>query len=432
MTHAAPVPYGHFARCGWPASGRTVVVRAAGGAAAEEDTMTASLVTETTPDAPVLEAVRELAPVIAGRATEIEAARRLPRDLLDDLVAAGCFRMLLPPSHGGDGVDLMTAMRVLEELSRADASVGWTVGLGANAWRDVCPLPRDVFDTMYAPGRDVIAGGAINPSGVAEPVDGGYRVTGRWAFVSGCEHCDWLFGNCVERTTDGEGDTGGPPVLRMAVFARDQVEIQDTWSVSGLCGTGSHHVVADGVTLPADRTYLVLEDEPTLDEPFVRIPLPTPYALQVAALALGIAQGALDDILALAATKVPLFAGTSLAANPLFQHQLGGADAQVRAARAVLLADAEEVWATASAGVTFSTGLRARVRASSTWATEVAAAVVDTAYTAGGGSSLYQSSPLQRRLRDIHALTQHFLIKADTLTTAGAVLAGQEVDTTFL
>jgi indole-3-acetate monooxygenase len=152
----------------------------------------------------------------------------------------------------------------------------------------------------------------------------------------------------------------------------------------------------------------------------------------VAALALGIAQGALDDILALAATKVPLFAGTSLAANPLFQHQLGRADAQVRAARAVVLADAEQVWATAVTGETFSTGLRARVRASSTWATEVAAAVVDTAYTAGGGSSLYLSSPLQRRLRDIHALTQHFLIKADTLTTAGAVLAGQEVDTTFL
>jgi indole-3-acetate monooxygenase len=148
--------------------------------------------------------------------------------------------------------------------------------------------------------------------------------------------------------------------------------------------------------------------------------------------ALGIAQGALDDIVALAADKVPLFAGASLAANALFQNQLAHADARLRAARALLYADAATAWATALAGEAFTPEHRARIRASATWATDTAAAVVDTAYRAGGGSSVYRSNPLQRRLRDVHALTQHFLLKLDSLTTAGAVLAGQDVDTTFL
>ena len=386
---------------------------------------------DTTPAAGqrILDAVAGLAPVIAARAGEIEAARRLPPDLVAELTAAGCFGMLLPPTHGGAGVDLATSMRVYEELSRADASVAWTVAIGAGCWLDLVGLPRSTFDGLFANRPDVKFGGAINPAGVAMPADGGYRVTGRWAFVSGCEHCDWIYGNCIE---EGATGNGGMPPLRIALFRAGEVEIEDTWSVSGLCGTGSHDVVADDVFVPAERTFALLSAEPCLDEPLVRIPLPSLYVLQMASVALGVAQGALDDVLALATDKVPLFAGASLAANPLFQNQLAEADARLRAARALVYADAARAWATALAGDAFTPEHRARIRASGVWATDTAAAVVDTAYRAGGGSSLYSSSPLQRRLRDIHALTQHFLVKLDALTTAGAVLAGQDVDTTVL
>jgi alkylation response protein AidB-like acyl-CoA dehydrogenase len=167
-----------------------------------------------------------------------------------------------------------------------------------------------------------------------------------------------------------------------------------------------------------------------VDEPVVRIPPPALYALEVASVAVGIAQGALDEILALATAKVPLLARAPLAANPLFQHQLAGADTELRAARALLYADAEVAWATAAAGAPFAPQQRARLRAAAAWATSRAAAAVDAAYHAGGGSSLYLDNPLQRRLRDIHAVTQHFLVRPDTLTTAGAVLAGQQVDLT--
>lgn len=391
--------------------------------------MGASVDTTTAPGVRILDAVHDMAPAIAARAGEIEAARRLPPDLVTELTAAGCFGMLRPRSHGGAGVDLATSMRVYEALSRADASVGWTVAIGAGCWLDVVGLPRSTFDAVFADDPDVKVGGGIAPAGVAVPADGGYRVTGRWAFVSGCQHCDWIYGNCIEEGASGNGDM---PPLRIALFQAGEVEIEDTWSVSGLCGTGSHDVVAENVFVPADRSFALLAAEPCLDDPLVRIPLPSPYVLQMASGALGIAQGALDDILALATDKVPLFAGASLAANALFQNQLGEADARLRAARALLYASAAEAWATALARDPFTPEHRARIRASGVWAADTAAAVVDMAYRAGGGSSLYRSSPLQRRFRDVHALTQHFLVKLDSLTTVGAVMAGQEVDITFL
>jgi alkylation response protein AidB-like acyl-CoA dehydrogenase len=149
------------------------------------------------------------------------------------------------------------------------------------------------------------------------------------------------------------------------------------------------------------------------------------FALGIAAVAAGTAQGALDDILALAAGKVPLLAPAALATNPLFQFELATADTELRAARALLYESAESAWATAAAGTGFTLEQRARLRAAAVWATTRAAAVVDFAYRSGGGTSLYADCPLQRRQRDIHAVTQHFLVKRDALTTAGGVLAGQ-------
>jgi indole-3-acetate monooxygenase len=371
-----------------------------------------------------LAAVRELAPAITSRAAEIEAARRLPPDLLEQLTAAGCFRILLPPSHGGVGADLPSAMGVFETLSQADASVGWAVMIGSCSWLNIANLPRSTFDAVYVDGRDMIGAGTFNPSGTAVAVDGGYRVSGRWSFASGCEHAAWLSGNCIENVDGGQR-------LRTVLFYPAEVTIEDTWNVSGLRGTGSHHFRVDDVFVPAERTSDTLHDEPTLRTPHAQIPLPAFAALVTASVALGIAAGALNEILALATRKVPMLSRAPLAANPLFQFQLATADTELRAARGLLYDTAQTTWANAVAGSPLTPEQRARIRAASVWVTERAVAVVDTAYQAGGGSSLYDGSPLQRQLRDIHAVTQHFLVKPDTLTTCGAVLAGQDVDLTI-
>jgi alkylation response protein AidB-like acyl-CoA dehydrogenase len=368
----------------------------------------------------VADAVTRLAPTISAMAADIETARRLPDDLLADLKDAGCLRMLLPPSHGGIGVTLPEAMRVFAALSRADASVAWTVANCSGAWCDFAGLPRATFDAVFS-GADVTVAGVFAPCGVADRVDGGYRVNGRWGFASGCLHADWLYGNCLE-------DVDGLRRMRTVVFPVSEIAIEDTWTVSGLCGTGSHHFTADEVFVPIARTCATLEAEPCVDVPLVRIPTPPLFALAITSIAVGVAQGALDDILELAGGKTPLLASAPLAANPLFQNQLANADTDLRAARGLAYQEACAAWAAAVDRTPFTMEHRARIRATAAWATARATAVVDFAYHAGGGSALYAGNPLQRRLRDIHAITQHFLVKPDTMTTVGAVLAGQDVD----
>lgn len=372
----------------------------------------------------VLDAARSLAPEITARADEIERRRRVPLDLIESLTAAGCFRTMRPASNGGMELDLMSVMRIVEALGRADASTGWTVLIGAGAWLDLAGLPRATFDEVFPPDRNVIVAGVFAPTGSAVPVEDGYHVNGRWSFASGCQHADWLYGNCID--TSGE-----EPVLRITLFEPGQVIIEDTWTVSGLCGTGSHHFSIRDAIIPAERTYNVFAGEHSVDMPMLHIPTPGVLALGIAAVAVGVAQGALDEVLALAGDKVPLLAPSSLAGNPLFQYQVADADVRLRAARSLLYAETEAAWAAATAGDELTPELRARIRSAAVFAVSTSAAVIDRAYTAGGGSSLYATSPLQRRLRDIHAMTQHFLVKLDTLTTCGAVLAGADADLTI-
>ncbi len=370
-------------------------------------------------------AVRALGRQIVARADEIEQARRLPRDLVDDLVAAGCFRSLVPRTYGGSDVGLPAHMRLLRELARADGSVGWTVMIGSSAPAILGLLPRETLDAIYAAGPDVILAGAFNPTGMATPVDGGYRVTGRWSFASGCQHADWFIAHCIV-------DDGREPPLRMAVLPADVVDIVDTWHAAGLCGTGSHDFTVENVFVPDERTFSVVEPQAALDGPLWRVPELSASTLLLGAVALGIAQAAVDDVADLATGKVPTFSATTLAANPLFQNQFGQTEARLRAAHAALYTEAEGAWALAVTGSPFTPEVRARIRATAILVLQMAVSVVDVAYTAGGGSSLYSSSPLQRRLRDIRAMTQHFALKPDTFTLIGAVLTGQEADLSFL
>ena len=382
-----------------------------------------SLTNHITTAAQVRDAVEALAPTISARAAETEASRRVPTDLLEGLIKTGCFRLLLPASHGGVEADVPSAIRVIETLARADASVAWIVMIGGASWNDLTGLPRETFDAVFANGPDTIIAGAIAPTGVITPIgDGGYRVTGRWAFVSGCQHAKWLFVDCLEGFADGT------PEMRIALLSPDQVVVEDTWTAFGLAGTASHHIRVDDVLVPAERTFSLQHGEPCVDATVAHISPPSLYSTCLAALALGIALGAIDDIVALAETKVPLLAGAPLATNPTFQLDLANADTELRAARALVYDSAESMWATAESGLELTLQQRARLRAGAVWATERAVSVVETAYRAGGGTAIYADCPLQRRLRDIHALTQHFLVRRDTLVTAGAVLAGQPVD----
>jgi indole-3-acetate monooxygenase len=369
----------------------------------------------------VLAAIDALAPEVSARAAETEAARRLPPDLVALLASSGCFGLLLPRSHGGVEGTLADQLHAIEALARADASVGWTVMIGSSAWVDMVHLPRGTFDQLFAEPGTIVAG-AIAPSGSAEVTGSdGFRVTGRWGFITGVEHATWVGLNCLE-----VDDAGGPPGMRLAVVRRADIVIEDTWHVSGLRGTGSQHVRAEGVEVPATWTCDPITGEPCVDLAIVRAPAPALVALSVSRVALGIAAGALDDIIGLAEDKVPLLSSGTLATSPTFHRDLAAADARLRSARALHDETVESVWAAAVSGAAFTNQIRARARLDAAWAVDQAVEVVEFAYRAGGGSALYDSSPLQRRLRDVHAVTQHFIVRPDVFAAAGSVLAGLE------
>jgi indole-3-acetate monooxygenase len=376
----------------------------------------------------LLASVYELAPSIAARAAEIEAARELPSDILCDLVDAGGFRMFVPRSHGGLELDLPSGLDVFEALALADGSTGWTVMIGAEAVMLLALLPRHRFDALYADGPDLRAAGSLTPGGEAKVSDGGFEVTGRWPLASGCLHSKWLLANCVvtENGLPRPGPAPSVPATRFVVFRTEQARILDTWFASGLRGTGSNDFAVDGIKVAHDDTFDRFSSVPSLPGPLY-IATTSQFSLHMASVGLGIAQHAVDDISALASEqKRRLFAAAALAETPVFQHSLAHAEIGLRAARALLKSEAQSFWSLLCSGRVPTPAEQVRCSATGAWVIASAAAVVDVCYTAGGGTALYDSSPLQRHLRDIHTLTQHIGVADGWLTRLGAFLLGKD------
>ena len=383
----------------------------------------------------ITQAVCDLVPMIQSRSSEIETARHLPPDVLHALTEAGCFRMLTPRSHGGDEIDLLTSIEILEMLAAADGSTGWTVMIGCETAQLLSLLPRKTFDSIYADNPNVIIGGGFAPQGEAQVVDGGYHVNGRWAFASGCQHCSWLIGTCVvtENEQPRPGVAPGVPATRTMLFRSDEVEILDTWKTSGMRGTGSHDIAVSDLFIPEDRTLDLFMGQSCLPGPLFRFPILI-FSLHIAAVAIGVAQGALDDVVAFIKTKKQrLYASASLAETPLVQFRLGHVEATLRAARSFLHSEAERLWQLSQddSGQNDPRELMTRILAADSWIAETCAQIIDRCYTVGGGQAVYEKSPLQRRLRDIHTLTQHASLSESAFTRAGATLVGQPVGIFF-
>ncbi len=378
----------------------------------------------------LLSAVQDLSLALTARSAEIEAKRELPKDLLAELLAAGCFRMAAPQSHDGLEIDFPATLTVLETLGRADGSTAWFVMVNCQFALLLPRLPKKRFDALFAGGPNVIAAGSITPRGEVKVVDGGYEVSGRWPFASGCKHCQWLIasGVVIENGAPCPSPVPGVPQSRSVLLPVERATIFDTWSVSGLQGTGSHDFAVQAVQVPEEDTFDPLFGTPSVPGPLYRGVL-TQGSLHMAAVAVGIAQHAVDDITAMATgQKRRSFTRVSMAETPLFQYRLGHADTTVRAARAALQAEAEALWAIVESGRAPSQPEHCKMAGTAAWVAETATAVVAACYTAGGATALYDTSPLQRHLRDMHALTQHIMVAEGWLTKAGAALLGQEVD----
>ncbi len=375
--------------------------------------------------APLVARAEAAARLIRPQADAIERARRLPPDVVVALVDAGVFKLLVPQQYGGAETTVATAIAVIEAIARADGSAGWCAMIGATSALMSAFLPEATARALYSPSA-VITGGVFAPLGRAVRTATGYRVSGRWPFCSGCQHADWLMGSALL-------DTGDPskPELRSFLFRREQAEIHDTWDTSGLRGTGSHDFSVHELEVAHEHSLSLLA-APTLDAPLYRQPFFGTLAAGVAAVALGIARNALDSLLELAAHKHPGGARKTLAHRELVQLQLARGEAELQAARAGLYfaldAAADEVATHGHA----SLRTRALLRAAACHAATASARTVDLAYEAGGATSIYSSSPLQRCFRDVHVATQHIMVAPVSATLAGRVLLGIDSDTTTL
>jgi alkylation response protein AidB-like acyl-CoA dehydrogenase len=355
-------------------------------------------------------------------AVEIETDRRLPDRLVDALRASGIHRSGVPASAGGLEMPPAVSLRCAETVARGDASTGWCVSIALTSsllagWLEPDGLAEVFGDT------DSIAAGVWAPRGVAQRVDGGYRVSGRWAFCSGITHSEHLFGGCMVETD------GGQPSVRVLGIPTSELEVLDTWHTSGLRGTGSHDAVADGVFVP-DRRSLSLLDPPASDAALYRFPIFAFFALSIAAAALGNARGAIDDLRVLAVGKVGQGSSRTLAQRPASWSVVAQAEASLRAARALYYQAIEEAWT--AGGDSVSVELRTGLRLAATHAVRTSADVARDMYDLGGGSAIYDGSPLQRRFRDAYTATAHFQVNPATWELTGRLLLDQPTETAML
>lgn len=379
-----------------------------------------------------VDAARAIARLAAEHAEESERERKLSRPLVDAMVEAGFFRLCVPRSLGGGEADPAALISVCEELARGDAAAGWCIAVMSTAGMVAAYIPKDEAREIFGPASSV-AGGVFAPRGRAV-VDGEqYRVTGRWPYSSGVDHSDWLLAGClVERDGELELLEGGRPDIRLCLFPAGQVEVLDTWSVSGLRATGSHDIALRDAAVPAGRTASVISQAPREDGPLYAFPLFGLLALTIAGTALGIGRAAIDDLIVLAGGKTPTASGRKLAERALTQSQIAQAEAGLRAARSYLYETVSAATEAATRDGTVSVDTRGALRMAATHATVASAAAVDAAYNLGGGTSIYETSPLQRRFRDVHAATQHMLVGPATWELTGRLLLDLPTDVTQL
>jgi alkylation response protein AidB-like acyl-CoA dehydrogenase len=261
---------------------------------------------------------------------------------------------------------------------------------------------------------------------MAEAVPGGWRINGRWPFMSGCQHADWILGFCIvtdrKKPIPGPAGTDGPPMLGGFMLPARDWQIEDTWHVAGLKGTGSHHVTLRDTLVPAANSFDPVNGGPCQPGPLYQAVLQL-IPLLHCAFAVGMAEGALDELVELANTgRQQQRAAGPMRASEIFQYELGRIEAELRAARAFCQVQADGHWHHALAGTLNDDALLAQGTQTAIWVTATCVGVVDACFAAGGGSALYESSPLQKRMRDLHVAAQHVGVQQRHYANSGKLL----------
>ena len=394
----------------------------------------------------LIEATRALLPQVASYGDEIERERRLPQPLVETLAEAGLFKMLVPKALGGGEVTPETFCHVIEALSQADGSTGWSVFHPAILGTTAACLEEHVAWEIFGSEQNTCVSGSGSPApnptqrppDRAIAVDGGYRVTGRWSFNSACMHSTWQMG--ITAVYDGDNpriDRYEKPEARLLFFPVSDCQIVDTWNVVGMRGSGSHDFIVtdlfvpDDHSLPRNHELKALHSGSLYDFTLGKIGLgdsrsawANVAASGAGALSLGIARGALDDLIELGGSKK---LGKGLLHDDLFfQDQVGRAEATLRSARAFLYETISEVWQSVLTNGPCTPNQQNLVHLAGIHAVILSRQVVDMSWKAAGSTAIFESNPFERRFRDIHVVTQHGVLRQELYRVAGRSFLGLE------
>ncbi|GAA0401980.1 acyl-CoA dehydrogenase [Acrocarpospora corrugata] len=371
-----------------------------------------------------------IVPLLRGNAYWSEGHRRLHPLSIEAMAEAGVFKLRTPARYGGYACDSRTLSQVLGVLGQGDGSAAWTAAVWSIATWLTCLFPDEVQDEVFAT-PDVRICATLSPTAVATPKDGGYSVSGQWAFMSGAHHSQW---QVIVAATESTG-----PI--MAVVPMADLQIMDDWYTSGLKGSGSVTTIASEIYVPAVRALplgAILQEQyasrRNADTPIYRSPLlPTAAASSVGTL-LGLARGAMGSFLHRLPGRGITYTGyTSQREAPVTHLQVAAAAMKIDEAEFHADRLAGQVDGKAILGETWTTAERARARADMGSVCQLVKEAVDILNTASGGSSIYDIVPIQQIERDVRAINLHALMHPNTnLELYGRVLCGLDPNTYYL
>ncbi|WP_435199189.1 hypothetical protein [Janibacter sp. GS2] len=360
-------------------------------------------------------AFHEALDVLRDRRDEFNDQGYVPRDYVEMLKRAGIYRASTPSVFGGEPMPPHEFLDQIERISAVDPATGWVASFGS-ALIYLSALPLEVQRELYKDGPDVVFAGALFPMQDAEPVEGGFRCSGRWQFGSGSAGAD-IFGVGLKAPDDPMGRP------RNAIINPEDAEIIENWDVSGMRATGSNEIKLDDVFVPEERTF-IRGDAPKVDEPLYHYPA-VAYAAQVlAVVTLGAARGALDYAREVGSLRTSITGGSRRGARATYQIGIATAEAQLRAARAWFYEATREVWAMAEAGDEISEEHLVMLRLATTHAAHEARKVVLSVFDLAGTGAIYRTHPLQRYLQDSMVPAQHAMLQSGTYEAGGALLMG--------
>ena len=379
--------------------------------------------------AAILGNARAVGAVLREEAAENERGRRLTPRAVDALRSTGVFRMPMPRAWGGPEVDITTQIEIVEELARADGSAGWCAMIGSDGGYYTAGLDDAVGRALY-PDLDAVTAGWIQPAGRLQPVDGGYRLSGRWQFGSACTFADVIISGCLVAGDDGALAIGpeGFPDYRIAVLPADRYEILDTWDPTGLAGSGSNDYTTEDTFVPAEQTFR-FRDRRRAGTLYA---WPGMFPVNLLGVPLGIARAALETAEAMLADKVLMPEMIAARDDPRVRTAIARVTAVVGSTRSYVYDVVGDFWTTLDAGDEPSHRQRAALGGLYSHTIRSSREAVQQLADTVGSASIHRSCPLDRQLRDLTTMSQHVLGQLKLLDVVGGLQLGADLTHPFV